>query len=279
MNYHREHLPNLAEIATPLYGLTGKAPFQWKEEHKKSFESVKQHLLSPEVLALPQNEGEFILDTDASNDAIGGCLSQKQNGIVRPISFASKRLTLPQRKYCTTRKELLALVVFTRQFRHYLLGRKFTVRTDHSSLTWLMRFKDVQGQLARWMEELALYDMNVIHRKGVQHTNADALSRVPDVLEFCDCYRAGQDVKSLPCGGCPYCTRATKQWSRFEEDVDDVIPLATRSISQITTSETSNWTSGFSKAEWSKSQDDNADITLIKGWVENGSEILSLIHI
>ena len=82
-----------------------------------------------------------------------------------------------QRNYCATRKELLAIVNFTRHFRHYLLGGHFVVRTDHHSLAWLMKFKQTDGQLARWLEELAEYDMTVIHRPGKDHGNADFLSR------------------------------------------------------------------------------------------------------
>ena len=98
-------------------------------------------------------------------------------------------LTLEQRKYCVTRKE------FTRQYRHYFLGRKFLVRTDHNSLTWLLRFKYI-GQLARWLEELSQFDMTVIHRPGVKQGNADALSRITDDVPFCDCYRASSDPRS-----------------------------------------------------------------------------------
>ena len=189
-------------MASPLYALTGKAPFVWTEKHSKSFQALKTALLSAEVLAMPQKERVFILDTDASDVAVGGQLSQVQGDKVRPIAFASKRLTPSQRKYCTTRKELLALITFTRQFRHYLLGRRFLIRTDHSSLAWLMRFKDIEGQLARWLQELALFHMQIVHRKGKEHANADALSRLPDDIPRYDCYRAGSEVASLPCGGC-----------------------------------------------------------------------------
>lgn len=67
----------------------------------------------------------------------------------KKLSFASKVLTPQQRKYCTTRKELLAIVVFKRQIRHYLLGRSFIIRTDNNSLVWLMDFRNIQGHLAR----------------------------------------------------------------------------------------------------------------------------------
>ena len=93
VNYHREHIPNMAEAAIPLYALTGKAPFKWEDSEERAFKSLKEKLLSAEVLALPQNEGMFVLDMDASNEALGGCLSQWQGEVLRPVFFSSKRLT------------------------------------------------------------------------------------------------------------------------------------------------------------------------------------------
>ena len=233
--------------------------------------------MSAEVLALPRKEGMFVLDTDASNVAVGGVLSQRQNGTLRPIAFASKRLIAAQRKYCTTRKELLAVVTFTRQFRHYVLGRRFLIRTDHSSLAWLMRFKDIEGQLARWLEELAQYDMQIIHRKGKEHGNADALSRLPDSLYYCDCYKAGAEVDSLPCGGCPYCTRAHTQWGRFEEDVDDVVPLAVASpvfprINVCAKEGDSNWADVILPEQQGEEQELDPDLRVLRSWMKEGKE-------
>lgn len=87
------------------------------------------------------------------------------------------------------------------------------------------------------VRELGQFDMIVQHRSGKQHTNADSLSRKPDPYPYCDCYHAGVDVKSLPCGGCHYCSRAHYQWSRFETDVDDVIPIAVRSVTLLNDTE------------------------------------------
>ena len=67
----------------------------------------------------------------------------------------------------------------------------------------------------------------------VTHINADRLSRIEDPLQQCDCYSAGDDVKNLPCSRCAYCSRAHKKWSRFNEDVDDVVPLAVRNIKSV----------------------------------------------
>ena len=175
----------------------------------------------------------FILDTDASDFAIGAELSQVQDGEVRTIAYASNILLPTQRSYCVTRKELLAVVKFTDQFRHFLLGRTFTVRTDHNSLVWLFSFRKLEGQLARWQEQLPQFHPQIVHRRGSKHSNADGLSRLPDDLPPCDCYKAGRELKNLPCGGCNFCTRAHNQWERFCEDVDDVLPLAVRMVSLV----------------------------------------------
>ena len=71
------------------------------------------------------------------------------------------------------------MVEFTHHFRPYLLGKKFTLRTDHSSFIWMQNFKEPEGQLARWLEKLQEYDFSILHRQGSRHSNADALSRIP----------------------------------------------------------------------------------------------------
>jgi len=88
----------------------------------------------------------MILDTDASDTAIGAVLSQIQGGYERVIPYASRRLDRREVNYCVARKELLAVVHFMRYFRQYLLGRMFLVRTDHSALTWLRRTPDPTGK-------------------------------------------------------------------------------------------------------------------------------------
>ena len=225
-NYHRSFVKTFADLAQPLYSLTGNNKFHWGEVEQQAFDSLKSALTSPPVLALPNTTDPFILDVDASQVALGAELSQVQDGVERVISYSSCALTPEQKNYCTTRKELLAIVKFTRQYRYYLLGKIFTVRTDHSSLTWLLRFKEPQGQLARWIDELSQYHMVVCHRAGVKHGNADALSRLPDNLTPCSEYISGLQPADLPCGGCPYCTRAHNQWAQFTRDVDDVTGLA-----------------------------------------------------
>ena len=95
------------------------------------------------------------------------------------VAYGSHLLTKPERNYCVTRKELLAVVTFVTHFRTYLLGHTFTLRTDHGPLTWLYSMKEPEGQVARWLEKLQEYNFEIVHRKGLRHINADALSRLP----------------------------------------------------------------------------------------------------
>lgn len=278
VNYHREFIQGYAGLAEPLYRVQGtKAAFQWGPEQESAFSRLKSALTSAPLLAFPNQQDTFILDCDASNLAIGAELSQVQEGKERVVAYSSYVLTPAQRKYCTTRKELLALVTFTRHFRHYLLGRSFLARTDHASLTWLMRFRHVEGQLARWLEELSQYDVQVVHRKGKLHSNADGLSRIPAPGDTCLCYQAGRDLESLPCGGCAYCKRVHLQWERFQEEVDDVVPIAVRAITEVddpwaVDSAHSNLTElqGFSPAELRSRQLEDPELAAILRWLEKG---------
>ena len=179
-SYCRRFVQDFARVAEPLHKLTGKrARFEWDDTCQGAFEELKYRLISSPILAMPQDEGEYRLDTDASNDAIGAVLSQVQHGQERVIAYASRLLNKAERNYCVTRRELLAVVYFVKQFRPYVLGRPFVIRTDHAALRWLRTMVDPVGQQARWLETLEEYQFEVEHRPGKKHANADALSRRP----------------------------------------------------------------------------------------------------
>ena len=113
-------------------------------------------------------------------EGIVAVLSQlDQYGRECVVAYGSRLLSKAERNYCATRKELLAMVTFIRYFRPYLLGHRFQLRTDHGPLKWLYQVKDPEGQVAWWIEKLQEFDFEVIHRRGLRHTNADALSRLP----------------------------------------------------------------------------------------------------
>jgi hypothetical protein len=105
VNYHREYIKDYASISNCLYKLTGKKnKFRWEPEHQEAFDTLIQCLINPPVLAYPKPDDLFILDTDASGNAIGAELLQVQDGKEKVISYGSYTLTPAQRKYCTTRK-------------------------------------------------------------------------------------------------------------------------------------------------------------------------------
>ena len=140
---------------------------------------MKNCLITAPILTYPNPNEDFILDADASNTGLGAVLSQIQDGRERVIGYYSRTLNKAEKNYCVTRRELLAVVAPIEHFKYYLYGRRFLVRTDHSALQWLMNFKDVEGQLARWLQKLQQYDFAIAHRPGKSHLNADALSSRP----------------------------------------------------------------------------------------------------
>ena len=180
-SYYRQFIKNFASIASPLHKLTEKSKtnFQWTSQCQEAFDCLKTHLISPPVLAMPDWSQSFLLDTDASDTGIGGALSKVQDGKERVIADASRSLTKAELNYCITRRELLAVITFLQHFRPSLLGAPFTVRTDHHALAWIQKFKELEGQIARWVQKLQEYQFNIIHRPRLHHNNADALSRIP----------------------------------------------------------------------------------------------------
>ena len=133
--YYRRFVPGFANIAKPLTRLTEEnRQFAWNEECQNAFVHLKQILVSAPVLAYPKRDGKFVLDTDASNVGIGGVLSQVQDGHEKVIGYFSKVLSKPERNYCVTRRELLAVVKSVEHFYKYLYGRKFLLRTDRTEV-------------------------------------------------------------------------------------------------------------------------------------------------
>ena len=174
-------MQGFASIAKPLHQLTEKtATFAWTSECESAFQEIRHRLTTAPVLAFPDYTRPFILDTDASDTGIGAVLSQiLEEGGERVIVYGSRVLSKQERRYCVTRRELLAVVFFLQHFRPYLLGRPFLIRTDHGSLTWLSNFKEPEGQLARWLECMQEFNFTISHHPGQKHQNADCLSRMP----------------------------------------------------------------------------------------------------
>ena len=109
-NFYQRFIHNFSYIARPLNELKGKKEQKWEEEHQKAFEELKEKIISQLVLALPRREGKLRVETDASEHAIGGVLSQEQEGKWKPIAFLSRMMQPAERNYKIYDKELLAIV-------------------------------------------------------------------------------------------------------------------------------------------------------------------------
>ena len=184
--YYRRFIKNFSLVAAPLYSLTReKSAFDWCTQCEAAFQLLKCRLSGAPVLAYPQfgeNAPPFVVDVDACGTGLGAVLSQDSEGLERPIAYASRVLSETERRYPSWKSEMLALVWAIRHFRCYLLGSKFTVRTDHRSLEFWRTFKEPSAILARWHELLSEYDFTVQYRAGRKHGNADGLSRQPALI-------------------------------------------------------------------------------------------------
>jgi transposase InsO family protein len=129
------------------------------------------------VLAIFHPDHQCILHTDASQDAIGAILFQRDGDKEKVVAYYSRRLNIHERRYTVTEQECLAVVDSVEKFHIYLHGKQFDVISDHSALQWLSSRRKPSGRLFRWSIRLSIYDYVVKHRKGSEHCAADALSR------------------------------------------------------------------------------------------------------
>src|SRR5215470_8048659 len=125
------------------------------------------------VLTIADPLGPFEVTTDASNIAIGAILIQHQH----PVAFLSRKLNTAEKNYTTQDKELLAIIESLRNWRHFLLGKQFTLWTDHKPLQYILTQPVLTERHARWMILLAPYDIQIKHIAGKKNEVADALSR------------------------------------------------------------------------------------------------------
>ena len=184
VGWYRKFIPKFAEVAIPLINLTKKnAIFNFDIECQKSFEILRQALISEPVLRQADNNKDYYVDTDASGKALSIMLSQEdENGDKHPVAYASKTLNSAQLNYSTSEKECLALVWGLEHFNTYLEGHSFTCLTDHRALIYLIGSKESNNQrLTRWILRLQPYNLKIKYVKGSDNNMADLLSR-PDLM-------------------------------------------------------------------------------------------------
>ena len=179
--YYCKFIPNFAITAAPLTDLIRKNHpnrVEWTPPCAKAFEELKKQLCSDPVLKSPDFSKAFILQTDASNRGVGAVLSQiDDDGEEHPVAYFSRKLLERGEKYCIIEKECLAIKLAIQAFRVYLLGKPFTIQTDHRSLEWLDRLKEKNARLTRWSLALQPYQFTMEYQTGKSNANTDGLSR------------------------------------------------------------------------------------------------------
>ena len=180
--FYRNFIRMFSDIAAPLSSLLKKnlVRFTWTVEHDKSFETLKQRISEQPTLILPRDHLPFIVQTDASGFAIGATLMQNLGSGLQPIAFLSHKMIEAETRYPTHEQELLAIVHACKEWRHYLYGKKFTVQTDHKSITHFKTQQHMSPRQIRWSEYLQQFDYTIEYKAGNENVVADALSRRHD---------------------------------------------------------------------------------------------------
>lgn len=228
--FYRRFIKNYSKIVRPLTELTkGYAPVRskqkvvtkgkyyqelepfgerWTEECTEAFHTIIHCLTHTPVLAYADPSKQYILHVDASLQGLGAVLNQEYPEGLRPIAFASRKLSTAEQRYPIHQLEFLALKwAVVDKFHDYLYGTKFTVRTDNNPLTYVLSSAKLNATGHRWLAALATYDFSLQYKPGSQNTDADVLSRYPldagQTTEWIDIPRSG--VKAI-------CTRATSTY-------------------------------------------------------------------
>lgn len=179
--YYRKFVPGFAELTAQLSDLTAKGQpdrVVWTKELQRDFDELKRLMSMEPILRCPDEQKEFILQTDASERGIAAVLSQMdEEGVDRPVAYYSRKLLARERRYSAVEKECLAVVNAVKHFEVHLIGRKFSVVTDHRALSYLQSMQNANGRLTRWALVLQPFNFHVQHRPGRLNGNADGLSR------------------------------------------------------------------------------------------------------
>ena len=180
LGFCRRYIADLAQISAPLNVLLKKgAPWQWGADQQKAFDKLKRRISSTPVLAIPSGSAELVLRCDASREAMGVALYQRDSqGYLQPVEFKSKGFAEAQKRLAAHDREGLALLFALKSFRHFLLGREFQVQTDNAALSQILTSRDMSDLYSRWYWKIAEFPgMKLSHRAGRKLYCADALSR------------------------------------------------------------------------------------------------------
>lgn len=187
-NFYRRFMPHAAEHQAPIQALiignrkNDKTVFKWTPEAEAAFERCKEDLINATCLAHPAPDAKLVLVTDASDSAVGA-VQQDIDGYMQPLGFFSKKLTDAQGRYSTYDRELLAIYLAIRHFRHMVEGRIFQIHTDHKPLIFSFGKKHNQSspRQTRQLDFIGQFSTDIRHVPGNQNVAADCLSRIDQI--------------------------------------------------------------------------------------------------
>ena len=180
INFCSKFIKNLATIAESLRKLTRKdVAWHWGQEQQNAFETLKQCLISSEVIAYYNQDAETQLIVDGSPYELGAILNQKQrNGEFKPVAYASRTLNPVERRYSQIERESLATLWAIQRLRVYLFGMNLVVYTDHKPLERIFTSShDAPARIQKWILKLQPYTFSVKYIKGGCFNPSDILSR------------------------------------------------------------------------------------------------------
>jgi hypothetical protein len=170
--YHRIFIKGFLEISHPMTSFQNNGVrFEWTPDCERIFLNIL--LTSESILRIVDLIEDFIVCTDGCKEGLGGVLSQ--NGHV--IFYESIKLKDNERQYVTRDLELASIVHALKMWIHYLMGKRFELRTDHSGMKYLFGQPTLNARKSRWLEFINEYDFKINHIKGKENKVADALSR------------------------------------------------------------------------------------------------------
>jgi hypothetical protein len=179
--YYRRFVKDFSLIASPLTSLLHKnTPYEWTAQQDDAFNKLKSAVSTAPILIIPNPTLPYTVMTDASGYAIGAALCQDHGKGLQPCAYLSRKMNEHERNYAVHEQELLAIVHALREWRHYLLGNRFTVITDHRSLQYIQTQDKLSARQTRWSEFLQQFDYEIRYRAGKDNAVADGLSRRPD---------------------------------------------------------------------------------------------------
>jgi transposase InsO family protein len=183
VNFNRRFIKDYSKKALPLTKLTRKdTPFIWGEEQQQAFESLKQACLEPPTLITFCSGKPMRMETDASDLALGACITQEKDGQWHPIAYYSRKFSGPEERYDVHDKELLAIVSALQHWRVYAEScSDLTIYTDHKNLVHFTTTKVLNRRQVRWSEMLGQYKFRILYTPGKDNGRADALSRRHDL--------------------------------------------------------------------------------------------------